>query len=85
MLWQGTYAALALDRQRELLQNAEARRLVRGTIVDTPRYREWLARQLVILALRLAPSVGGLPVNGATAATVNPVLVPSTQHVMRRG
>lgn len=69
MLWQETYAALALDRQCELLQNAESRRLVQRMIVGTPRYREWLAGQLVILALHLAPSLRGLPVDGATAAS----------------
>jgi len=56
MQWQETHADLALDRQRALLADAAARYLTRQAVGAAP-YREWLARQLVLLALRLAPSV----------------------------
>lgn len=57
MQWQETHADLALDRQRELLADAAARRLAHQASAGAALYREWLARQLVFLALRLAPSV----------------------------
>jgi hypothetical protein len=57
MHWAHTYAARVRDRQQALLDEAGAGRLARDLPGNTPRYREWLARQLVVLALRLAPSL----------------------------
>jgi hypothetical protein len=59
MNWQHTYAARVRDHQQALLDEAATRRLARGATTVTPRYREWLARQLVLLASRLAPSLYG--------------------------
>ena len=58
MIWQETNADLARDRQLRLLDEAASHRLLlAAATATTPRYREWLARQLVLLALRLAPSL----------------------------
>jgi hypothetical protein len=57
MLSPHIYAALVRDRQHVLLDEANARRLACDVTTVTPRYREWLARQLVVLALHLAPSL----------------------------
>ncbi len=57
MIWQETTAARALAHQQSLLADAEARRFTLRATDTTPLYREWLARQLVVLALRLAPSL----------------------------
>ena len=71
MIWQEPNADLARDRQLRLLNEAAAHRIVlAATTPATPRYREWLARQLVRLALRLAPSLRcSLPRLAERAAT----------------
>lgn len=57
MDWQHTYPQRIAERQLALAQEAEAQRLSRSLPPATPRYREWLARRLLLLALRLAPSL----------------------------
>lgn len=58
MIWQEPNADLARDRQFRMLEAADGHRLAcSAPAFATPRYREWLARQLVIIALRLAPSL----------------------------
>jgi hypothetical protein len=57
VIWHENHADLALDRQRALLQVAEAQRLASQAPPGTPHYREWLARLLVTVALRLSPSL----------------------------
>lgn len=57
MLSPHIYAALVRDHQHVLLDEANARRLACDVTAVTPRWREWLARQLVVLALHLAPSL----------------------------
>ena len=52
-------ADLARERQRTMLDDAATRQMARGTTTAAPRYREWLARQFAVLALRIAPSLRG--------------------------
>jgi hypothetical protein len=56
MLWQHTYADQVHDRRQRLASEAAQRRMQRSLPLRPPAYREWIARQLVVLALRLAPS-----------------------------
>lgn len=50
-------AALVRERHQMFLEEANTQRLARDLTAPTPRHREWVARQLVILALRIAPSL----------------------------
>ncbi len=75
MIWQETTGELARSRQQSMLDDAESQR---AALIATrsPRYREWLALQLVNLALCLAPTMrDSLPVSSqnATPASLTPV------------
>jgi hypothetical protein len=75
MIWQETTAELALVHQQALLDEAESQRLA-VHLPNTPRYREWLARQLLSLALYLAPSLcSSLAASGQS--TIPATLKPS--------